>query len=29
MLGVGYKDNEMPYKKHENKPDIDEIVEWK
>ena len=29
MLGVGYKDKEMPYKKHENKPDIDEIVEWK
>tara|TARA_A100000164_G_C21893283_1_gene766564 strand:+ start:956 stop:1684 length:729 start_codon:yes stop_codon:yes gene_type:complete len=29
LLGIGYKDKGMPYKKNIKKPDIDEIVEWK
>ncbi len=29
LLGIGYKDGEMPYYKNPLKPDIEEIVTWK
>ncbi len=29
LLGIGYRDNTLPYNKNPNKPDFNEIVEWK
>jgi hypothetical protein len=29
MLGIGYRDTDMPYFKNKKKPDYDEIVTWK
>ena len=29
LLGIGYKDGEMPYYKNPNVPDIEDIVTWK
>ena len=29
LLGIGYRDKLLPYNKNPNKPDIDEVVEWK
>ena len=29
LLGIGYRDQDMPYFKNKRKPTIDEIVTWK
>ena len=29
LLGIGYKDTDMPYYNSKNKPDLDEVVTWK